>query len=118
MSASHEVLVITRHPWVARWAAEHLGEDYPVRSAPGINEALFALGRYRPRAVIVEDASARGGAEELLELLASFYPDVRRLLFVSAPIQRYRDLLVRGLVDAVLDRDPRTREDLLAAIEQ
>ena len=115
------VLVVSEDPAVATAAEQRIRERHQVRVTRSAREAMAEMKREVPDVVLCDQALTPVSADELFEIMATFYPKVRRVLQVEWRLgsdlgPTMRGLLERGLAEAVVDR-PASREQLLAAIE-
>ncbi len=114
------VLVVSEDPAVALAVEQRLRGLHQVRVAMSAQKALVEIKREPPDVVVCDQAIAPVTADELFEIIATFFPKVRRVLQVEWRLgsglgPTMKGLLERGLAEAVVDRAA-SLEHLLAAI--
>jgi CheY-like chemotaxis protein len=116
-----EVLLVTEDLAVAIATQQRIQAHHQVRVALSPLDAIAQIKRRAPDVVVCDHAMTPVTGEELFEIIATFFPAVRRVLQVEWSLARasapnVEQLLVRGLAEAVVER-PSSLEQLLAAIE-
>jgi DNA-binding NarL/FixJ family response regulator len=110
-----QLLVISEDPALAAAVARRTAGHYEVERSASAQIALSELRRRAPDVVLCDQALVPVSGEELLEIIASFFPQIRRVLY-GGPTDLWRRLLSEGLVEAAVDRAC-GRDELLAALD-
>jgi CheY-like chemotaxis protein len=84
-----------------RWV---LHAEYDVTACAGVVEALSAVERWTPDAVVTDLDMDDGGGKHLLAVLADSFPAVRRVVFSAAPTGDLLLLLRSGLAHAAVSK--------------
>ncbi len=115
-AARLEILIVSSELSRARHLARLIGSDHEVRILESVPGATADVKRNPPDVLVCEYDLGPLTGEELLEMVRSFFPRVRRILVVGdGETAQFQALLSKGTADAIvpLQEDARALLDAL-----
>jgi len=111
----YDILVVDKHPLVARGIRRLLAEEHDVRLALSVEQALSEIARRSPDVVVCDHDIGCDESVTFLRRLSEEHANIRRVLYSASRPHTWQRLLDGRLVHSAVAK-PTTRAKLLAAI--